>query len=126
MESCNIRSIKIRGVYGTEEQAKQMIADLWVSEEEYKFQTPHTIGGHCVVYLGQLVKENAVYDEQGEIVTEAVLYNDYAVDVAWKPKQDVVEYDEEGEEISTEVPIQDWEEWTEFETDIENRKHTFA
>ena len=112
--------------FETEEQAKQMIADLWVSEEEYKFQTPHTIGGHCVVYLGQLVKESAVYDEQGEIVTEAVLYNDYAVDVAWKPKQDDVEYDEEGQEISREVAIQDWEEWTEFETDIENRKHTFA
>ena len=119
---------KIEKTYSfeTEEQAKQMIADLWVSEEEYKFQTPQTIGGHCVVYLGQLVKENAVYDEQGEIVTEAVLYDDYAVDIAWKPRQDIVEYNEEGEEISREVAVQDWEEWTEFETEIENRKHTFA
>ena len=112
--------------FDSEEQAKQMIADLWVSEEEYKFQTPQTIGGHCVVYLGRLEKIPAVYDEQGEIVTEAVLYDDYAVDVAWKPKQDVVGYDEYGEEISREVAVQDWEEWNEFETDIENRKHTFA
>ena len=39
---------KIEKTYSfeTEQQAKQMIADLWVSEEEYKFQTPHTIGGH--------------------------------------------------------------------------------
>ena len=119
---------KIEKTYSfeSEEQAKQMIADLWVSEEEYKFQTPHTIVGHCVVYLGQLVKESAVYDEQGEIVTEAVLYDDYAVDVAWKPKQDLVEYDADGNEISREVAIQDWEEWDEFETEIENRKHTFA
>ena len=78
------------------------------------------------MYLGQLVKESAVYDEQGEIVTEAVLYDDYAVDVAWKPKQDLVEYDADGNEISREVAIQDWEEWDEFETEIENRKHTFA
>ncbi len=94
--------------------------------EDFKLSTPMTIGGHTIVYLGQLVKEDAVYDEEGNIVTEAVVYDDYAVDVLWRIKKDVVEYDEEGNEELRIEAIQDFTSWEEFKIETENPKHSFC
>ncbi len=94
--------------------------------EDFKLSTPMTIGGHTIVYLGQLVKEDAVYDQEGNIVTEAVLYDDYAVDVLWIVKKDIYEYDEEGELIDTIVAVQDYEGWEEHKVEVTNPKHSFS
>tara|TARA_R110002153_G_scaffold245180_1_gene400691 strand:+ start:1245 stop:1568 length:324 start_codon:yes stop_codon:yes gene_type:complete len=38
---------------------------------------------HTIVQLGNIVLEQAVIDEDGEVVTEAVLSEDWHVDVLW-------------------------------------------
>ena len=81
----------------------------------FELKRNYTIGGHTIVYLDRLVQIDAMFDELGEMVQEAVLYDNYSVDVAWKPKQDDVEYDEEGVEVSRIEAIQDWEGWSLFE-----------
>jgi len=45
-----------------------------------------------VVQLGNLVETPAVLDEDGEVVTEAVLSTDYCVDILWRsePHEDFV------------------------------------
>ena len=118
------RKIRKKYSFATEEQAKQMIQVLYQGEEDYIFKSTATIGKHSVVYLGRLVKIDAVI-EGDEVVEEAVLYDDYAVDVAWYPKFDIVEYDADGNEISREVAVQDWESWELFEIEVENPKHSF-
>jgi len=102
--------------------------DLYKGEdaEDFKLSTPMTIGGHTIVYLGQLVKEDAEFDEEGNVVTEAVLYDDIAVDCLWRIKKDVVEYDEEGNEELRIEAIQDFTSWEEFKIEIENPKHSFC
>ncbi len=47
---------------------------------------------HQIYKLGHLVETPATYDEEGEVLTEAVLSDTYAVDVVW-----------EGE------PLEDWD-----------------
>ena len=102
--------------------------DLYKGEEseDFKLSTPMTIGGHTIVYLGQLVKEDAEFDEEGNVVTEAVLYDDIAVDCLWRIKKDVVEYDEEGNEELRIEAIQDFTSWEEFKIETENPKHSFC
>ena len=94
--------------------------------EEFALKSPMTIGGNTIVYLGQLVKEDAVYDQEGNLVSDAVLYDDYAVDCIWRVKKDEVVYDEEGEVIETIVAVQDYEGWEEFEIEVSKPKHGFA
>ena len=102
--------------------------DLYKGEdaEDFKLSTPMTIGGHTIVYLGQLVKEDAEFDEEGNVVTEAVLYDDIAVDCLWRIKKDVVEYDEEGNEELRIEAIQDFTSWEEFKIEAKNPKHSFC
>jgi len=109
-------------------QKIEALYDLHKGEEsqEFALKSPMTIGGHTIVYLGQLVKEDAVYDQEGNIVTEAVLYDDYAVDCIWRVKKDVVEYDEEGNEELRIEAIQDFTPWEEFKIETKNPKHSFC
>ncbi len=94
--------------------------------EDFALKSPMTIGGHTIVYLGQLVKEDAVYDQDGNIVTEAVLYDDYAVDCIWRTKKDEVVYGEDGEVIETIKAVQDFEGWEDYEIEVSKPKHGFA
>ena len=48
---------------------------------------------HTIVHLGNIVLEQAVIDKDGEIETEAVLSDDWHVDVLWSG----LEADEDGE-----------------------------
>ena len=106
--------------FDTKQQAVDLIEEVYnkyATEETPPFELKrnYTIGGHTIVYLDRLVQIDAMYDELGEVVQEAVLYDNYSVDVAWLPKKDEVEYDEEGVEVSRVVAVQDWEAWSEFE-----------
>tara|TARA_R110000822_G_scaffold123309_1_gene257710 strand:- start:138 stop:488 length:351 start_codon:yes stop_codon:yes gene_type:complete len=47
---------------------------------------------HTIVHLGNIVLEQAVIDEDGEVETEAVLSSDWHVDVLWSG----LEADEDG------------------------------
>ena len=111
------------------EQKIKALYDKYKSEEDAEFvleKRSKTIGGHTIVYLGRLVKEDAVYDLEGRLVTEAVLYDDYAVDCIWRVKKDEVVYDEEGEVIETIKAVQDYEGWEEFEIEVSKPKHGFC
>ncbi len=89
--------------------------------EEFALKSPMTIGGNTIVYLGQLVKEDAVYDQEGRLVTEAILYDDYAIDCIWRVKKDEVVYNEEGEVIETIKAVQDFEGWEDYEIEVSKR-----
>ncbi len=113
------------------ESAIEKIEDLYneykgEEAEDFKLSTPMTIGGHTIVYLGQLVKEDAVYDDEGNLVLEATYYEDFAVDCLWRIKKDEYEYDEEGELINTIVAVQDYESWEEHAIEVSKPKHGFA
>jgi hypothetical protein len=117
--------------FDTKQQAVDLIEaiyDQYATEETPPFELKrnYTIGGHTIVYLDRLVQIDAIYDEEGEVVQEAVLYDNYSVDVAWLPKKDEVEYDEEGVEVSRVVAVQDWEAWAEHELEVDNPKHQFV
>jgi hypothetical protein len=43
---------------------------------------------HAIVHLGHLVQTPAVLDEEGNVVTEAVLTEEYHVDVLWAGQPD--------------------------------------
>jgi len=106
----------------------EALYDLYKGEEgeEFALKSPMTIGGHTIVYLGRLVKEDAVYDQEGNIVTEAVLYDDYAVDCIFRVKKNDYIYNEDGELIDTIEPVQDYEDWEEFEIEVSKPKHGFC
>jgi len=38
---------------------------------------------HAIVHLGHLVEKEGTYDEEGEVITEAVLSSTYHIDVLW-------------------------------------------
>jgi hypothetical protein len=40
--------------------------------------------GHAIMKIGHIVETEGTYDEDGEVVTEAVLSSTYAVDVIWQ------------------------------------------
>jgi len=94
--------------------------------EEFALKSPMTIGGNTIVYLGQLVKEDAVYDLEGRLVTEAVLYDDYAVDCIWRVKKNDYIYNEDGELIETIEAVQDFEGWEDYEIEVSKPKHGFC
>jgi len=106
----------------------EALYDLYKGEEGEYFalKSPMTIGGHTIVYLGQLVKEDAVYDLEGRLVTDATHYDDYAVDCIWRVKKDEVVYDEEGEVIGIINAVQDFEGWEDYEIEVSKPKHGFA
>ena len=102
--------------------------DLYKGEdaEDFELSTPMTIGGHTIVYLGQLVKEDAIYDQEGNIVTEATYYDDIAVDVLWRVKKNDYIYSEDGELIETIEAVQDFEGWEDYEIEVSKPKHGFC
>ena len=111
------------------EQKIKALYDKYKSEEDAEFvleKRSKTIGGHTIVYLGQLVKEDAVYDQEGNVVTEAVLYDDYAIDCIWRVKKNDYIYDEDGELIETIEAVQDFESWEDYEIEVSKPKHGFC
>tara|TARA_R110002167_G_scaffold139370_1_gene326934 strand:+ start:39 stop:368 length:330 start_codon:yes stop_codon:yes gene_type:complete len=62
-------------------QAQTKIDALGFSTDEDGNKYP--THSHAIVHLGNIVLEQAVIDEDGEIETEAVLSGDWHVDVLW-------------------------------------------
>ena len=67
--------------FTSKEQAQTKIDALGVSTDENGNESPNH--KHTIVSLGHIVLEQAVIDEDGEVVTEAVLSEDWHVDVLW-------------------------------------------
>ena len=67
--------------FTSKEQAQTKIDALGVSTDENGNESPNH--KHTIVSLGHIVLEQAVLDEDGEVVTEAVLSEDWHVDVLW-------------------------------------------
>ena len=69
-------------------------AEAWQTQKELITETIETPSGEqevvyndsvvMVVELGHIVETPAVLDEDGEVVTEAVLSTDYCVDILWR------------------------------------------
>ena len=76
--------------FTSKEQAQTKIDALGVSTDENGNESPNH--KHTIVSLGHIVLEQAVIDEDGEVVTEAVLSEDWHVDVLWSD----LEADEDG------------------------------
>jgi len=69
-----------KAVFDTKEQGKDYLLNLGVLIEqdgEIVF-APNTA---AVVYIGKVVKIPATYDDEGNIITPAVYYDGYAIDV---------------------------------------------
>jgi hypothetical protein len=67
--------------FTSKEQAQTKIDALGVSTDEDGNEYP--THKHTIVHLGNIVLEQAVIDEDGEIVTEAVLSEGWHLDVLW-------------------------------------------
>ena len=67
--------------FTSKEQAQTKIDALGVSTDENGNESPNH--KHTIVSLGHIVLEQAVIDEDGEVVTEAVISEDWHVDVLW-------------------------------------------
>ena len=76
--------------FTSKEQAQTKIDALGVSTDENGNESPNH--KHTIVSLGHIVLEQAVIDEDGEIETEAVLSEDWHLDVLWSD----LEADEDG------------------------------
>tara|TARA_B110000879_G_scaffold133456_1_gene174810 strand:- start:343 stop:696 length:354 start_codon:yes stop_codon:yes gene_type:complete len=76
--------------FDSREQAQTKIDALGVSTDEDENEYP--THKHTIVHLGNIVLEQAVIDEDGEIETEAVLSEDWHLDVLWSD----LEADEDG------------------------------
>jgi len=63
--------------FGSKSAATAKINALGVDEEG---QPTHN---HAIVHLGNLVEQEAVLNEEGEVTTEAVLSSTYHIDVLW-------------------------------------------
>ena len=67
--------------FTSKEQAQTKIDALGVSTDEDGNEYP--THKHTIVHLGNIVLEQAVIDEDGEIETEAVLSEGWHLDVLW-------------------------------------------
>ena len=76
--------------FDSREQVISKIASLGTATDEDGNEYP--THKHTIVHLGNIVLEQAVIDEDGEVVTEAVLSEDWHVDVLWSD----LEADEDG------------------------------
>tara|TARA_R110000796_G_C14505210_1_gene429320 strand:- start:69 stop:380 length:312 start_codon:yes stop_codon:yes gene_type:complete len=63
--------------FDSKEQAEYKIEKLGVSDE------CNPIHKHSVVILGHLTLNEGVYSELGEVITEPIKSNGFAVDVLW-------------------------------------------
>lgn len=77
--------------FNSKEQAQDKIDALGVSQdEEGNVYRTHK---HTIIELGLEVISEATFDEEGEVIEEAVYGTDYLVDVLWKG----LEADDDGE-----------------------------
>ena len=76
--------------FDSREQAQTKIDALGTATDEDGNEYP--THKHTIVHLGNIVLEQAVIDEDGEIETEAVLSEDWCIDVLWNG----LEADEDG------------------------------
>jgi len=72
--------------FASEEEFQSSLEALGVSLDEEG--NSHPTHNHFIVQLGHIVKTPAVLDEEGEVVTEAILSDKYAVDVLWNTEAD--------------------------------------
>ena len=68
--------------FQSEEAANAAILALGTTTDTEGNEVPNN--PHSIYKLGYLVETPATYDEEGEVLTEAVLSADYAVDVVWQ------------------------------------------
>jgi len=88
------------------EQAQEKIAKLGVATDEDGNEYP--THKHAVVLLGHLVLTDGTYNEDGEVITEPILSDKYAVDVLWNELDD--------------HPYG----WGKYSLNVANPKHSFA
>jgi hypothetical protein len=69
--------------FDSKEQAKKKIEALNKEDADGNI-IPHN---NAIVELGYIVLEQAEYDEDGNVIKEAVLSDKYSVDVMWQDKQ---------------------------------------
>lgn len=119
--------------FESQELAETRIAALPHTEDEEG--NKHPSHSHTVVKLGHPIVEQPVYDDEGNIETEAVLAENYSVDVLWKASEITVEtkaavLDDEGNVVTpAETEIQYPYGWASKEITLEegdNGIHTFA
>jgi hypothetical protein len=67
--------------FKNKEKAQKRIDALGTATDEDGNEYP--THKNTIVHLGYITLENAVIDEDGEVVTEAVLSTDWHVDVLW-------------------------------------------
>ena len=67
--------------FNSKEQAQTKIDALGTATDENGNEYPNH--NHAIVTLGHIVLEPAVIDEDGEIITEAVLSEGWHLDVLW-------------------------------------------
>lgn len=65
----------------TEKEAKDFICQVCEIRKWVQYASNIDNGIHNCVYLGNLVKEQGEYNEEGEVITEPVYYNVYAFDI---------------------------------------------
>ena len=66
--------------YSFADEAAANAAIVALGQDEEGNQTH----GHAIMKIGHIVETPAVLDEDGEVVTEAVLSDTYAIDVIWQ------------------------------------------
>ena len=86
--------------FENKQHAKDVVEKLGVDE---KGNPTHN---HSIVMLGNLILENAITDENGEVIQDAIFSVGYAVDVLWENE-----------------PLKEWEQFRIYPT---NAKHSFA
>lgn len=99
--------------FNSKEQAQDKIDALGVAQDEEG--NTYKTHKHTIIELGYEVITEAIIDEEGKIVQEAVYGTDYLVDVLWRD----LEADEDGE-------IDHPYGWKSYSVNIETEgKHSF-
>tara|TARA_R110002049_G_scaffold309180_1_gene518136 strand:- start:25163 stop:25489 length:327 start_codon:yes stop_codon:yes gene_type:complete len=74
----------------TKEQAETKIKALGTAKDENGNE--YTTHNNTIVELGYIVLEQGEYDEEGNVIKEAVLNDKYSVDVLWNDGVENVEF----------------------------------
>ena len=72
--------------FNSKEQSQAKIDALGTATDENGNEYP--IHNHGIVTLGHIVLESAIVDENGEVITEAVLSTGWHLDVMWRGLDD--------------------------------------
>lgn len=103
--------------FNSKQQFEEKVLALGVSTDEEGNEYP--THKHIFVELGNLILEPAIYSEEGEEVTPAVLSDKYHVDAAWDLEDS---YDEEGELVKAKHPHG----WASYSVELtSNGSHSF-